>query len=67
MTTFDLDLSKYQLGWNDEVEYAFDPVKGLHLRLNRGDCGKEFVGFLNGHIEDIGNRFSLIENFQRLP
>ncbi|MGB1724156.1 MAG: Fe-S cluster assembly protein SufB, partial [Ilumatobacteraceae bacterium] len=30
MTTFDLDLSKYQLGWNDEVEYAFDPVKGLH-------------------------------------
>ena len=30
MTTFDLDLSKYQLGWNDEVEYAFDPVKGLN-------------------------------------
>ncbi|MCU1366302.1 MAG: hypothetical protein JWN39_1941, partial [Ilumatobacteraceae bacterium] len=21
MTSFDLDLSKYSLGWNDEVEY----------------------------------------------
>ena len=30
MTAFDLDLSKYELGWNDEVEYAFDPVKGLN-------------------------------------
>ena len=28
--TFDLDLSKYQLGWSDEVEYAFEPVKGLN-------------------------------------
>ena len=30
MTSFDLDLSKYQLGWSDEVEYAFKPEKGLH-------------------------------------
>ena len=30
MSTFDLDLSKYQLGWSDEVEYAFDPQKGLN-------------------------------------
>ena len=30
MTTFDLDLSKYQLGWSDEVEYAFTPEKGLN-------------------------------------
>ena len=30
MTSFDLDLSKYNLGWSDEVEYAFDPVKGLN-------------------------------------
>ena len=29
MTTFDLDLSKYKLGWSDEVEYAFTPRKGL--------------------------------------
>jgi len=30
MTSFDLDLTKYQLGWSDEVEYAFDPVKGIN-------------------------------------
>src|SRR3954451_3640761 len=30
MTTFDLDLSKYNLGWSDaDVEYAFQPHKGL--------------------------------------
>ena len=30
MTTFDLDLSKYDLGWSDEVEYAFTPSKGIN-------------------------------------
>jgi Fe-S cluster assembly protein SufB len=31
MTTFDLDLSKYNLGWSDEgVEYAFTPTKGIN-------------------------------------
>ena len=30
MTTFDLDLTKYQLGWSDEVEYAFTPEKGIN-------------------------------------
>jgi len=30
MTTFDLDLTKYSLGWSDEAEYAFTPVKGLN-------------------------------------
>ena len=29
MSTLDLDLSKYQLGWSDNVEYAFQPAKGL--------------------------------------
>ena len=29
MTTFDLDLSKYDLGWSDQVEYAFTPQKGI--------------------------------------
>src|SRR3954467_3725670 len=29
MTSFDLDLTKYQLGWSDEVEYAFAPAKGI--------------------------------------
>ena len=30
MTSFDLDLTKYSLGWSDEVEYAFAPEKGLN-------------------------------------
>ena len=30
MTSFDLDLTKYQLGWSDEVEYAFAPAKGIN-------------------------------------
>jgi hypothetical protein len=37
MTTFDLDLSKYQLGWNDEVEYAFEPVEGSESGRCRAD------------------------------
>ena len=32
MTSFDLDLSKYNLGWSDTgVEYAFKPAKGLDV------------------------------------
>jgi hypothetical protein len=30
VTSFDLDLSKYSLGWSDDVEYAFKPEKGLN-------------------------------------
>ncbi len=34
MTTFDLDLSKYSLGWSDDnVEYAFKPHKGLDVAV----------------------------------
>jgi len=33
MTSFDLDLSKYSLGWSDDVEYAFTPEKGLNERV----------------------------------
>ena len=29
MATVDLDLGSYQLGWHDDVEYAFTPRKGL--------------------------------------
>ena len=28
MTSIDLDLSKYQLGWSDDVDYVFKPKKG---------------------------------------
>ena len=34
MTSFDLDLSKYNLGWSDsDVEYAFTPKKGLNTEV----------------------------------
>jgi len=33
MTSFDLDLTKYALGWSDETEYAFTPEKGLSDRV----------------------------------
>ena len=29
MATVDLDLGAYQLGWRDDIEYAFTPRKGL--------------------------------------
>ncbi len=33
MTSFDLDLTKYSLGWSDQVDYAFEPEKGLSDRV----------------------------------
>jgi Fe-S cluster assembly protein SufB len=35
MTTADLDLGKYQLGWSDEEDYVFKPRKGLSEELLR--------------------------------
>ena len=32
MATVDIDLGAYQLGWRDEVEYAFTPRKGPFMR-----------------------------------
>ena len=29
MTTVDIDLGSYQLGWADEEDYVFKPQKGL--------------------------------------
>jgi Fe-S cluster assembly protein SufB len=30
MTTTDLDLGRYKLGWSDKVDYLFEPKKGLN-------------------------------------
>ena len=35
MTTVDLDLGKYSLGWSDEEDYVFNPRKGLSEELIR--------------------------------
>ena len=33
MTTFDLDLSRYQLGWADDEQYVFRPEKGISANV----------------------------------
>ena len=33
MTSFDLDLSRYQLGWADDEEFVFRPEKGLNAEV----------------------------------
>ena len=35
MTTTDLDLGRYQLGWSDEEDYVFKPKKGLSEAIVR--------------------------------
>src|ERR1035441_8267939 len=35
MTTTELDLGKYKLGWSDEEEYVFKPKKGLNVDIVR--------------------------------
>ena len=35
MTTLDLDLSKYQLGWSDAEDYVFKPKRGLNESIVR--------------------------------
>ena len=35
MSTTDLDLGKYQLGWSDEEDYVFKPKKGLNEDIIR--------------------------------
>ncbi|MGI9586136.1 MAG: Fe-S cluster assembly protein SufB [Acidimicrobiia bacterium] len=35
MTTVDIDLGSYQLGWSDEEDYVFKPEKGLTEQLIR--------------------------------
>ena len=35
MTTVDIDLGAYQLGWHDEEDYVYKPEKGLDEELIR--------------------------------
>lgn len=35
MTTTELDLGKYKLGWSDEEDYIFKPKKGLNVEIVR--------------------------------
>ena len=35
MTTVDIDLGAYQLGWSDEEDYVYKPEKGLSEKIIR--------------------------------
>ena len=62
MTTFDLDLTKYQLGWSDEVEYAFTPAKGI----NEGVV--EQISWWKGEPRWMTNkRLRSLQQFERKP
>ena len=62
MTSFDLDLSKYQLGWSDEVEYAFAPAKGI----NEGVV--EQISWWKGEPRWMANfRRRSLRTFERKP
>ncbi len=62
MTSFDLDLSKYQLGWSDEVEYAFTPAKGI----NEGVV--EQISWWKGEPRWMANfRRRSLRTFERKP
>jgi FeS assembly protein SufB len=62
VTSFDLDLSKYQLGWSDEVEYAFAPAKGI----NEGVV--EQISWWKGEPRWMANfRKRSLRTFERKP
>ncbi|MFM7410425.1 MAG: Fe-S cluster assembly protein SufB, partial [Actinomycetota bacterium] len=62
MSTFDLDLSKYQLGWSDSVEYAFAPEKGLN------DGVVEQISWWKGEPDWMRKlRLRSLQTFERKP
>ncbi len=62
MTSFDLDLSKYQLGWSDEVEYAFAPEKGIDEGV------VEQISWWKGEPRWMANmRLRSLRTFERKP
>jgi Fe-S cluster assembly protein SufB len=62
MAVSDLDLGKYQLGWSDEVEYAFTPKKGLSE-----DVVKE-ISWWKGEPQWMLNyRLKALRHFEKRP
>jgi len=58
----ELDLSKYKLGWSDEVEYAFEPEKGLN------DDVVEQISWWKGEPDWMRrNRLRALSVFERKP
>ncbi len=53
MSTAELDLGKYKLGWSDEEDYIFKPRKGLNEEIVREMSGikKEPEWMLNFRLK----------------
>jgi len=62
MATADLDLGKYQLGWSDEVEYAFTPKKGINEDVVRE------ISWWKGEPQWMTDfRLKALRRFERMP
>jgi Fe-S cluster assembly protein SufB len=62
MATTDLDLGKYQLGWSDEVEYAFTPKKGINEDVVRE------ISWWKGEPQWMTDfRIKALRRFERMP
>ena len=60
--SIDLDLSKYQLGWSDDVDYVYKPKKGLDEQLVR-----DMVGMKGEPDWMLKNRLKSLKAFQKRP
>ncbi len=62
MTTADLDLGRYQLGWSDAENYVFKPKKGLNEEIVRE------MSWMKGEPEwMLKFRLRALRNFERKP
>ena len=62
MSAIDLDLSRYQLGWHDEVDYVFKPKRGLGI-----DIVKE-MSWMKGEPDWMRQiRLKSLTTFERKP
>ncbi len=60
--SIDLDLSKYQLGWSDDVDYVYKPKRGLDEQLVR-----DMVGMKGEPDWMLKNRLKSLKAFQKRP
>ncbi|MBW3668652.1 MAG: Fe-S cluster assembly protein SufB, partial [Actinobacteria bacterium] len=62
MTTTDLDLGRYKLGWSDVEDYVFKPKRGLNL-----DIVKE-MSWMKGEPDWMRqNRLKALRHFEKRP
>ena len=62
MTTVDIDLGAYKLGWHDDVDYVFKPKKGLSAEIIR-----EMSALKNEPQWMLDFRLKSLARFERKP